>query len=83
MMSGASKLATLPVSPSSSYYKGDDLLTAEEVAAWLKVKPSWVFEQTRQRAKVRYKNPLPHTNMGKYLRFSRMRISEWLAENST
>lgn len=82
MMATASKLAVLPSAPQSGYYQGDDLMDAAEVAAWLKVKPSWVFEQTRQRAKVRCKNPLPHTKMGKYSRFSRMRIAEWLAENS-
>jgi len=76
----APKLATVP---SPSYYLGDDLMTAEDVAAWLKVKPSWVSEQIRHRAKVRHKDPLPYTKAGKYPRFSRMKISEWLARNST
>jgi hypothetical protein len=82
-MSTAPKLAVVSTAQPCGYYSGDDLMTAEEVAAWLKVKPSWVFEQTRRRAKVRCKNPLPHTQLGKYLRFSRLRISEWLTENSS
>ena len=82
-MSSASKLVTLPASPSSGYYQGTDLMDAAEVAAWLKVTRSWVKEQTRQRAKIRCKNPLPHTKLGKYSRFSRRRIAEWLMENGS
>ena len=82
-MPSASKLATISTLPPRSYYEGNDLLTAEDVAAWLKVKKSWIKEQTRERTKTRRKNPLPHTKMGKYSRFSRMRIAEWLAENSS
>jgi hypothetical protein len=67
----------------TAYYQGDDLMSPQEVADWLKVKPSWVKEQTRERAKVRSKNPMPFARVGKYARFSRMRIAEWLAENST
>jgi hypothetical protein len=75
------KLATLPTQQ-AGYYLGDDLLTAADVAAWLKVSRSWVAEQIRHRAKVRHKDPLPHTKVGKYPRFSRMLIAEWLARNS-
>ena len=82
MMASASKVVTIPA-PASGYYLGDDLMTAEEVEKWLKVKPGWVKEQTRQRTKIRCKNPLPHSKLGKYSRFSRMRIAEWLAENSS
>lgn len=76
----AVKPATLPTPV--RYYLGDDLLDRQEVAAWLKVKPSWVFEQTRNRARVRTKHPFPYTRVGGLLRFSRMRIAEWLEENS-
>ena len=79
-MATAAKLATMPA---SGYYRGDDLMTPQEVADWLKVKPSWLKEQTRERAKMRSKNPLPHCKLGKYTRFSRTRLAEWLAENST
>lgn len=77
-------LAAVPAQPlSAGYYLGADLMTAQEVADWLKVKPSWVAEQIRHRAKVRHKDPLPFTRLGKYPRFSRMKIAEWLARNSS
>lgn len=80
----APKLATVPPQPPfAGYYLGDDLMTPEEVADWFKLKPSWISEQIRHRAKVRYKDPLPHVKVGKYPRFSRMKIAEWLARNST
>jgi hypothetical protein len=61
----------------------EDLLTPAELAERLKVSPSWVFEQTRQRAKVRSKSPLPCIRMGKYLRFSWPQVCEWLTRNNT
>jgi hypothetical protein len=59
-----------------------DLLTPEELAARLKVSPSWVFEQTRARAKVRNKNPLPCIRLGKYLRFSWVAVCTWMNQNN-
>jgi hypothetical protein len=56
-----------------------DLLTPEELAERLKVPKSWVFEQTRQRAKVRNDKPLPCIRLGKYLRFSWVAVCEWMA----
>jgi hypothetical protein len=58
-----------------------DLLTPGELAARLKVRKSWVFDQTRQRATVRKKSPLPCIRMGRYLRFSWIQVSAWLIEN--
>jgi hypothetical protein len=60
----------------------EDLLTPAELAARLKVSKSWVFEQTRERSKIRNKKPLPHIRLGKYLRFSWIQVSEWLIEQS-
>jgi hypothetical protein len=82
-MAGTSKLETVPVSRDP--LDPADLLTAEELGARLKVKTSWVFEQTRTRAKVRNKNkvPLPCIHMGKYLRFSWAAVSRWLTENGS
>jgi hypothetical protein len=71
-MNSAVKLAAVPVSPEP----GD--LLPQQLAEWLKVKPSWIFEQTRQRAKTRNKNPLPCLRLGKYVRFSRRQVTEWL-----
>lgn len=59
-----------------------DLLTPDELAQRLKVSKSWVFEQSRQRAKVRNKNPLPCIRLGKYLRFSWVRVCEWMAQSN-
>jgi hypothetical protein len=57
-----------------------DLITPAELAARLKVPKSWVFEQTRRRAKVRNPHPLPCIRLGKYLRFSWPRVCEWMNE---
>lgn len=63
--------------------KPEDILTPAELAGKLKVSTSWVFEQTRSRAKVRNKNkrPLPVHRMGKYLRFCWPEVAEWLVQN--
>ena len=43
----------------------DELLTAAEVAQFLRVPLSWVYERCRVGAI----DPLPHLKLGKYLRF--------------
>jgi hypothetical protein len=73
----------LVTTPPKAYYLGDDLLTAAEVVAWLKTTRSWLKEQTRERTRKRSKNPFPRSKSGKELRFSKMRIAEWLAENES
>jgi hypothetical protein len=60
-----------------------DLLTPAELAERLKVPKSWVFEQTRRRAKVRNANPLPCIRLGKYLRFSWIQVSDWLTDSNS
>jgi hypothetical protein len=42
------------------------LLTVEEFAEYLRVKPSWVYERTRMRST---ENPLPVVPRGRYLLF--------------
>jgi hypothetical protein len=56
--------------------KPEDILTPEELASRLKVRKSWVYEQTR----CRNPNPLPRLNMGRYLRFDWVKVVEWLTE---
>ena len=63
----------------SDNLRPEDLLTPEQLAERLQVKPSWVFEQTRNRAKVRNKTPLPCIRLGKYLRFSWAQVCQWMA----
>lgn len=58
-----------------------DILTPEQLAQRLQVSKSWVFEQTRHRAKVRNARPLPCIRLGKYLRFSWSQVSEWLRQS--
>jgi excisionase family DNA binding protein len=53
------------------------LLTVEEVAALLKVSPSWVYEHTRSRGTPRAER-LPHIKIGKYLRFEAGAIRTFL-----
>jgi excisionase family DNA binding protein len=52
----------------------NELMTVPEIAAFLKVPVSWVYERTRRRGIQR----LPHVRLGKYLRFSMPEIKEWL-----
>jgi hypothetical protein len=61
--------------------KAEDILTPEQLAERLQVKVSWVFEQTRERAKIRNKTPLPCIRLGKYLRFSWPQVCEWMSRN--
>ena len=59
-----------------------DILTPEELAGRLKVSKSWIFEQTRQRARVRNKHPMPCIRLGKYIRFNWISVCAWMEENS-
>jgi hypothetical protein len=67
---------------STNRLEASDLLTPEQLAERLQVNVTCVFEQTRQRAKVRNKNPLPCVRLGKYLRFSWTAVSDWLVETA-
>jgi excisionase family DNA binding protein len=50
------------------------LLTVEEVAALLKVPPSWVYDRTRMRTRER----IPGFRLGKYWRFREGDVLAWL-----
>ena len=52
----------------------DELLTVEELAQWLKVRPSWIYERTRRRDAAR----LPFIRLGKYLRFEETAVKAYL-----
>ena len=67
----------------SAWIDPTDLLTPDQLAERLQVSKSWAFEQTRHRAKVRNKNPLPCIRLGKYLRFSWPQVCQWMAENNS
>ncbi len=51
-----------------------DILTVQELASRLKVKPTWVYEKMRGRGA----NPLPVFKIGRYLRFSWADVCAWL-----
>lgn len=51
----------------------DPLLTAGDVAAWVRVPRSSVYEYAR-----RANDPLPHLKVGRHLRFRHAEIEEWL-----
>lgn len=53
-----------------------DVMTKEEVAEFLRVEPSTVYELTRKRSR----HPLPFRRVGKYLRFSRTEVERWWNE---
>ena len=52
----------------------DDLTTVTDISEFLRVPTSWVYERTRRRGLER----IPHFKLGKYLRFSRREVSEWV-----
>lgn len=55
------------------------LLTPAELATRLNVPTSWIREKTRERARVRDRDPLPVVRLGKYTRFRWEEIEAWLA----
>ena len=58
-----------------------ELLTVEDVAALLKVSPSWVYEHTRVRRTSRSER-LPFIKIGKYTRFEPQAVREFLCRRS-
>ena len=54
----------------------DRLLTAEELAERLRVKPEWVWAQARA-------GRIPHVRLGRYRRFRESAIEAWLTELET
>jgi predicted DNA-binding transcriptional regulator AlpA len=61
----------------------NEVLTPAQVAERLQVKPSWVYEQTRERNAVRNRDPFPHIKLGRYLRFDWQDVSDWLERRKT
>ena len=50
-----------------------DLLTADEVAAFLRMTPAWVYAQTRNRK-------IPHLRLGRYVRYRREALVQWMEQ---
>ena len=53
---------------------GDELLTVNDAARFLRVTVSWVYEHTRDDAEDR----LPFVKIGKYVRFDRTDLREFI-----
>lgn len=60
--------------PTRMSMAASDLLTVHEVAQFLRVPASWVYERTRRRGR----DKLPHLKIGKYLRFRLSEIESYL-----
>ena len=52
----------------------DDLVTVSQIADFLQVPSSWVYGRTRSRGSER----IPHFKLGKYLRFSKSEVIDWI-----
>jgi hypothetical protein len=70
---------TTPATDQTSAQVSGALLTPAELAARLAVGESWVREKTRERARLRDKDPLPIVRLGKYVRFDWEAVRGWLA----
>ena|SRR6267378_1912979 len=68
---------TNPVLAVPTITASSEVLTVAEAAALLKVPPSSIYEWTRYRGSHRG-TPLPHRKIGKYIRFLRSEIDEWI-----
>ncbi len=53
-----------------------NLLTVDDLAKQLKVKPSWIYGETRKTGQ----GSIPRIRVGKYLRFSLEEVMTWLKE---
>jgi hypothetical protein len=77
------RVSTSPPSSSESTSNEalHELLTVEDVAAWLKVSKAWVYEHTRARGTARAER-LPYIKIGKYKRFDPQAVREFLLRRS-
>jgi excisionase family DNA binding protein len=51
-----------------------ELMTADELARALRVNTAWIYTQTRN-------DRIPHITLGRYVRYRRATILDWLQEN--
>ena len=60
--------------PTDSSLYANDLATVHEIAELLHVPDTWVYGRTRTRGL----EQIPHFKLGKYLRFSRSEVLDWV-----
>jgi excisionase family DNA binding protein len=58
--------------PDTSRAPHDEVITADEVAALLRMTPAWVYSETRR-------NRIPHMRLGRYFRYRRSAIEAWMS----
>ena len=63
-----------PTDPAAPLPIGEELLTVNDAARFLRVTVSWVYEHTRDDAEDR----LPFVKIGKYVRFDRTDLREFI-----
>jgi excisionase family DNA binding protein len=56
------------------------VLNLSEAAELLGIKPSQLYEHTRERARIRQRIPIPHLRLGKRICFRRESLEKWIAE---
>jgi len=55
-----------------------EILTIDELAAWLRISRRSVYELTSERCRKASKHPLPIFRLGKSLRFVRADVQSWI-----
>jgi excisionase family DNA binding protein len=56
--------------------QNQELLTITEMAARLKVHPSWLYSRTRETGE----GTIPRIKIGKYIRFNESAVMAWIKE---
>lgn len=71
---GARRALAVLASPAPGEHRpaADPLLTADELAAMLKVTKAWVYAETRAKR-------IPHVPLGRYVRYRRSAVLAWIA----
>ncbi len=59
--------------------KPEPLMSVQELADYLNVQPNWVYAQIREARRT----GLPVIKVGKYRRFMRQDVMDWLANDTT
>ncbi|MGH9522126.1 MAG: helix-turn-helix domain-containing protein [Terriglobales bacterium] len=57
-----------------------EILTVEDAATLLRLEPEQIYQLTRARARCRASKPIPVIHVGKFLRFRRSSLLQWLSE---
>ncbi len=55
-----------------------EILTIDEVAEWLKLKRTSVYELTRERSQKKQPHPIPFIKVAGKVRFVRRDVEEWV-----